>query len=331
MKKGKTRTRLTWCAAFAVLAGLAICLAGCGTISPSQTTWDGLPIPADWHNDTHWFHDAAVIDESKVDVFYVASTDVLTSWDRDGKETSLAALTGSERQALLDECAWFRSNIYTSEFNFFAPIYHQVTFDALGNPRGGRSPLWDAAADEVCVAFDHYMANWNGGRRFVLAGFSQGASILRAILKHMTKEQYARCVAAYAIGFQVTADDLRHPQVRPAEGPDDQGVIVSFNSVANLDGRWALVSGDAACSINPANWRTDGTPASFELNGETVTATLDVTNHVILVSGFTEHGTAYSHLFPKGNLHTYDRTLYARQLRENALRRSYGEGRSATR
>lgn len=284
--------------------------------------FDCLPRPADWSNAAHWLKDVSGTETNRVDVFYVASTDVLASQDAEGNDSPLAVLTPSECQVLRDECKWFRKEIFTQEFNYFAPIYHQVTFSHLGNPHGGCDPLWDDAAAEVCEAFDWYMTHENNGRRFILAGFSQGGSIVRAILKHMTDEQYSRMIVAYSIGFQVTSDDLRGPHIRAVRGADDLGVIVSFNSVSSLDGRWDLLSGDAACSINPANWLTDSTPATFEHNGETITATLDPTNHVIIVSGFTPKKTPYSHLFPPGNLHTYDRTLYARQIRENALRRA---------
>lgn len=308
------------------LATLAVPFSVCGcrqrSASPVHASFEALPMPSDWSNPAHWFSDVPDPGTNRVDVFYVASTDVIDSHDASGNDSPRAVLTPGESRAIKEEGAWFRSEIFTREFNFFAPVYHQVTFSHLGNPRGGRNALWDAAAEEVCGAFDHYMAHENRGRRFILAGFSQGASVIRALLRHMTAEQYSRMVVAYAIGFQVTAEDLAHPHVRPARGADDTGVIVSFNSVASLDGRWDLVSGDAACSINPANWRTDATPAVFDLDGQRVTAVLDPTNHVVLVSGFAPGKTAFSHLFPEGNLHPYDRTLYARQIRENALRRS---------
>jgi len=300
-----------------VLVGLAF-FVGCVT--------DPYPLakPADWSRPEYWYQDARPTDEKLVDVFYVASTDVLSSKDPDGCPVPLASLTRGECDALRAEMAWFRKHIYTDEFNFFSPMYHQVTFEALGNPVGGRNALWDAAADEVCEAFDRYMAAENRGRRFILAGFSQGASILRAILKHMTDEQYSRLIAAYSIGFQVTAEDLASPHVRAARGADDLGVVISFNSVAKPEGRMDLLCDRSACSINPVNWRTDSTPAEFEYGGTTLTATLDVTNHLVVVKGFDPPKTAFSHLFPEGNLHTYERLLYGRQLRANALLRAYG-------
>ena len=303
----------------------ALLIGGCAT-SPYP-----LPTPADWDRAEFWYQDPRGVDAELVDVFYVASTDVLASIDPAGKHSPLARLTRAECDMLKQEMDWFRQNIYTREFNFFAPMYHQVTFEALGEPRGGRAPLWDCAAAEVCTAFDHYMKYRNQGRPFILAGFSQGASILRAILKHMTDEQYSRCVAAYAIGFQVTADDLKSPHIRPAQGEDDRGVIVSFNSVSELSGRLAVLCADAACAINPVNWRTDSTPAEFTYADIPVTATLDPDAHVVVVEGFPAVPTPYSHLFPKGNLHTYESVMYAKHLRKNALLRAYGETRAPKR
>lgn len=306
-----------------LIFGLAWAAIGVGCLHP--TTAEApypLPKPLNWANPISWYADSNPLHENGVDIFYVASTDVMSARDATGAVSPFAALTSNDCQAILREIDWFRQNIYTREFNFFAPLYHQVTFEALGCPKGGRSPTWDAAAEEVCEAFDYYINHFNGHRRFILAGFSQGASILRAILKHMTDEQYARCIAAYSIGFQVTADDLASPHIRPAQSATDQGVIISFNSVTKLSGKMDLLSNRAACSINPVNWRTDATPAPFQVNGQNLTATLDPTHHLVIVNGFTPDPSAFSRYFPTGNLHTYERILYAQTLRENALLRA---------
>lgn len=320
MKSIKNMLKSLFNTGFCVIIGL-ILVGGCNT-TVSETTYP-LPKPADWSRAEYWYQDSSPVDENKVDVFYVTSTDVVSSTNADGTKSPLALLTAAECKAMKEEMRWFRQNIYTAEFNYFAPFYHQVTFEALGNPRGGRCALWDEAAQEVCEAFDYYITHKNRNRRFILVGFSQGASILRAILKHITDEQYARCVAAYAIGFQVTAEDLASPHIRAATNATDQGVIVSFNSVMYPAGEWKLLSGDAACSINPVNWRTDSTPAKFDYDGQSLTATLNPTNHLLVVDGFTPKKTAFSDYFPAGNLHVYDRTLYIKFLKENAILRAY--------
>lgn len=306
---------------YARLTAVLFSIVLCGCVTEKYP----LAMPSDWSIDEHWYQDNIPACEDKVDVFYVAATDIISSTTPDGKKSPLAVLTREECDTIAAECDWFRKNIFTQEFNFYAPIYHQVTFESLGQPRGGRNELWDAAADDVCKAFDTYMASHNGGRRFILAGFSQGASILRALLKHMTDEQYSRCVAAYAIGFQLTEDDLKSPHIRPAKGAADQGVVISFNSVSKLTGALPLLSGDAVCSINPVNWRTDSEPAVFEYKGQKLTASLDTDKHLVIVKGFPESKTAFSGFFPEGNLHVYDRVMYIKPIHDNAVLRAYGE------
>ena len=70
-------------------------------------------------------------------------------------------------------------------------------------------------------------------------------------------------VAAYVLGYSVTDDYLKaNPHLKFAEGEDDTGVIISWNTEgeanANAD---SFVVVDSAISINPLNWKRDETPA----------------------------------------------------------------------
>ena len=66
------------------------------------------------------------------------------------------------------------------------------------------------AAQDVKDAFQYYMAHGNGGRPFFLVGHSQGSQMLIELLKHgMTEEQRKFMVAAYCIGYHVTAKELQ--------------------------------------------------------------------------------------------------------------------------
>ncbi len=82
-------------------------------------------------------------------------------------------------------------------------------------------------------------------------------------------EYLERMVAAYIIGFSITTDDLNiNPALKFAEGADDTGVIVSWNTEgpANKSEKNAVVL-ENAISINPINWKRDETyaPASENL------------------------------------------------------------------
>ena len=120
--------------------------------------------------------------------------------------------------------------------NIYAPYYRQVDARySLSQPLAeqdkiiGGIPYSDARA-----AFDYYIKNCNGNRPFILAGHSQGSNVLIYLLSDYMKENpkvYARMIAAYIIGYSVTDSYLaRNPHLKFAAGPDDTGVIISYNT-----------------------------------------------------------------------------------------------------
>ena len=87
---------------------------------------------------------------------------------------------------------------------------------------------------DVYAALDYYFENFNDGRPFILAGHSQGSMMIRLILDEyfsIHPELSERMIAAYAIGESFPKDWLsEHPYVKFAEGEDDTGVIVAWNT-----------------------------------------------------------------------------------------------------
>ena len=74
-------------------------------------------------------------------------------------------------------------------------------------------------------------------------------------------EYYERMVAAYPIGYSITRDWLEeHPYLKFAQGADDTGVIVSWNTEGKGNkGQNNLVVEPNAISIKPINWNSDKT------------------------------------------------------------------------
>ena len=74
-------------------------------------------------------------------------------------------------------------------------------------------------------------------------------------------------VAAYPIGFAVTKDFLNRTGLKFAEGADDTGVIVSWNTegLNNKDAKNVTLA-PGGISINPINWKRDDTYASVKEN-----------------------------------------------------------------
>lgn len=282
-----------------------------------------------WEKSDSWYLDTLSTDSNQIDVFYLISTDVVSAKDSCGQEVWRSTLSKEDRAAMEKEMSYVRNKLFYGDFNFFSPYYHQFTFDVILQPDDTLNTVRQDVAEEVCEAFDYYMKHWNNGRRFVLAGFSQGAMHMLDLLRHMSDEQFSRMVAAYEIGYRLSEADLQHPHIRPALGETDSQVVVSFNSVLSPQGIWPLVSEGAVTCINPVNWKTDATPASFsyrELPGE---VRVDTTLHVLLVDIEPEsfHTWMDNPVFKSAGvsqdcLHHWDLLFYTDFIHDNALKRA---------
>ena len=202
--------------------------------------------------------------------------------------------------------------------------------------------LFPLSMEDISAAFDYYMDNYNEGRPFVLAGFSQGGKAVVELVKHAPAEVLERMVAAYAIGYRVTEEELeQYPQLRPATDSTGTGTIISYNSAASPEAACAstgtgtiisynsAASPEAACAvlspsdvcINPVNWTTDAVPAALN---DSVTVTVDTLSHLLIVDGLDPEAYFLSSLapmFPLGNYHLQELTLYQEHLRRNTALR----------
>lgn len=273
-----------------------------------------------------WVETGKEINENYADVFWIPGTLVMNVQDDEGNPEYLISQT-PEQQALFTKAALSsRDSIFPDSLNFFSPLYHQFTLQSIYLPAEAMDSLINIVSNETYAAFHYYMENLNNGRPYVLAGMSQGAMMVRGILKKMTDEEYSRMAAAYSLGFGLSAEDLTYSHIKAAEGEFDKGVTISYNSAVSPDGIWPLVRNDAKAIINPVNWKTDATPATFISGEDTVTVHIDTLYNILMVSGL--HPTDLSS-FPidepwvKDNLHFADVSLYNTFLRKNVLDRIY--------
>ena len=181
--------------------------------------------------------------------------------------------------------------------------------------------LFPLSMEDVSAAFDYYLDNYNEGRPFVLAGFSQGGKAVVELVKHLPAPAYKRMVAAYAIGYRVSDEELaQYPQLRPAVDSTGTGTVICYNSVATPDAACAVLSPSDIC-INPVNWTTDATPAVLN---DSVTVTVDTDHHLLIVDGLDPEQywmPSLAPMFSKGNYHLQELTLYQDHLRRNTALR----------
>jgi Protein of unknown function (DUF3089) len=204
------------------------------TAGTEPTTTETAPQATDYSQPEHWLSLPTSADKP-VDVFYLYPTEyvkpaaggpvVCTSDDPGMMKGAKAAFS---RQATAFETVG----------NIYAPYYRQA--DAAS-----RAAMPQAEQDQVVAgaptedglaAFEYYIAHYNAGRPFILAGHSLGSNVLANLLADYMKEHpdvYKRMIAAYVIGYSISPSYLtQNPHLKFAEGPDDTGVIISYNTEA---------------------------------------------------------------------------------------------------
>ncbi len=110
-----------------------------------------------------------------IDCFYVYPT------------TSLDQATFSDMNAGLNEetiTTFTQAAHFNAECRMFAPIYRQITIQALLSAAGNLAGNDQLNYLDVVAAFNYYLANYNNGRGFVLIGHSQGTSLLIELMRN---------------------------------------------------------------------------------------------------------------------------------------------------
>ncbi len=308
-----------------VLAVFALLLSSCAKQNDPEIA------SIDYADTTYWY---SFGDESRAaDVFYVYPT-VSTISFVDNDSSWYADITLANVRDEANDNQRFNKMLY-SEYNFYAPYYRQMIFEAYSQPADTLVKLAAFAYHDVNDAFQYFMANYNHGRPFFLMGHSQGSQMLIELLKHgMTAEQRQQMVAAYCIGYHVAAEELlQYPEaLKPATDSLMQGLII-FNSVTDTTAISRVSKGDVV-GVNPTTWTmtTDTIPASCHLG---MAKYNDNRDSVLIVPCPTrtygdEHTTvcpdldpemvfipAYEAMFPKGNLHFADSWLFGGNVVEN--------------
>ncbi|MBQ0075692.1 MAG: DUF3089 domain-containing protein, partial [Bacteroidales bacterium] len=255
--------------------------------------------------------------EWPVDVFYIVSTNVISSQDEEGNEVYNATLTQAEREMMQPEIEWMARHIGDS-VNFFAPFYHQFTMNAILLPQDSFAIAFETAKQDVSKQFKHYLRHHNHRRPFFIVGFSQGAMMIPTLLNEMPQRYYKRCLGAYMMGYQLTEEDLQSDRIIPATSATD-GKVISYNTVTRVERQWPFVSGQAATCINPLNWTTDGTPAILYYQQDTLIITQDTVHNLLICNAEEQRYTipGASQWWQSGCLHHWDLLFYAKEIKKN--------------
>ena len=307
---------------------LSILMAAISCKHPSQNDETSS---IDYSDMAYWY---SLEDESHAaDVFYVYPT-VSTISYQDNGNSWYADITIPEVREEANGNQRFNMMLY-GEYNFYAPYYRQMIFEAYKQPEAVLNQIVETPAQDIIDAFQYYMTHYNHGRPFFLIGHSQGSQVLIELLKKgMTAEQRQQMVAAYCIGYHVYAEELNaYPDaLKPATDSIMQGLVV-FNSVTDTTAIGMVSRGDVV-GVNPTTWTmaTDTIPAEYHLG---MAKYNDARDSVLIVPCPTRtylynHTTvcpdldpdmvfipAYEDMFPRGNLHFADSWLFGGNVIQN--------------
>jgi len=304
-------------------------IAACGKDSSNSA-----PQATDYSQAAHWLS-IPVVNEP-VDVFYLYPT----AWTNNDPNPKICAI--DEPTMLTGAASAFarQATAFETVGNIYAPYYRQDNGSSINRLETiAGIPTLDAVA-----AFDYYIQHFNNNRPFILVGHSQGATVMSNLLAGYLKDHpdvYSRMVAAYVIGNPVTQAYLdNNTHLKFAEGPDDTGVIISYNTeMPVVDGTNPVLYGMVGRVINPINWKTDDTYADksesqgsfmpdhsliLQTMSHYADAQIDIVHGVLVCS--TAEEPFISDLetlagFPKGVYHSFDIPLYYYDLRANAQNR----------
>lgn len=284
----------------------------------------------DYSDQSNWVY-YGIEEDKDVDLFLVCPT-------VDTLDEENMSLENEVMKKYFEGALNMERGIYEDSARMYAPYYRQAAMNSYTQEAAERDRRLEFGYRDVSDAFAYYLEHENNGRPIILAGFSQGADMCYRLMGEYfgKKEMQEKLVACYAIGWACT-DELmqKYPQIVPAESADDLGVVISFDCEApEVTETFVNPAGQKAHSINPLNWKTDGTPADKSENlgacftgydGKIATEAaelcgcyIDEERSALKVTDVTpEEYPAKIDIFPEGAYHIYDYQFFFRNLQEN--------------
>jgi len=331
-----------------LMVSLVGLMAGCG--SSSNSGKDSTSQNAtDYSISANWLSlPSSTATKKKVDVFHLIDT---TYQKPNANAPNICAINDPIMEKGAKAAYSRTATAFEPVANIYAPYYRQV--DAMykkslpiaeQNKIVGGIPTSDGLA-----AFDYFIKHYNKGRPFILAGHSLGSNVMANLLSEYMKKNpkvYKRMIAAYVIGYSITPDYLtQNPHLKFAEGPDDTGVIVSYNTEAPVVDGTNPVTLPGGIAINPITWtRTEElATAAQNLGGIALDkngyAVLDAAGNPVRVEHYADAQVNKARgvvicstadvnllspgnaLLPKGVYHSFDYPFYYFDIRANAANR----------
>ncbi|HJJ36909.1 MAG TPA: DUF3089 domain-containing protein [Methanocorpusculum sp.] len=324
---------------FGVLALVVIgCVVAAGCTSTEEVSPDTVmdePAVLDYSDPENWFCLETNPTKDVDSISFYGTVSGVSDY-----ENGLADITDEVKASV----GFKQGNPFEEYTNLYAPYYHQHSLqyaaEVADHDRFMGSIRNSMELDDVTAALDYYFKNYNNGRPFIIWGHSQGGAVVQLIVEHYMKEHpeyYKNMVAAYSVGYGVTQKWLNdNPHAKIAQGEDDTGVIISWNTEGPNATKASMVLGENPVLINPLNWKTDETYADKSLNKGTLVTADDGTQSVVpglndaqinrtrgalICTTDTTYEPDASPIISEESFHTRDYALYLANVQENGQKR----------
>jgi hypothetical protein len=303
-----------------------------GIFNSSKTHFDFAKVPPapDYNSKENWMLIPENPKEFEVDVFWVYPT-IYNS-----KESTNMPLNDESAKERAKNASFKFAGVFRESANVYAPYYRQAGGYMLSANESDKGKALGVSTGDIKDAFNYYLTNFNNGKPFIIAGHSQGAMVLLNIMKDLFLSDPVRekLVAAYLIGWTVTKEDLNnYPFLKIAKTPEETGVIITYNTVADgfQDKTPTILSG--AVVVNPLTWTTSEEIAPATLNKGAVFFDKDLHETIIpnYISAQIKNGglvvprianeDQLEMPFGPGVYHNYDYLFFFENIRENVKER----------
>lgn len=180
-----------------------------------------------------------------------------------------AAIDDADLQDKLAETTLrHQASVFNGTAKVYVPYYRQLTYYGFWGHEPDKKQALQLALSDATAAFTYYMAHYNQGRPYIIAGHSQGAWLVHQLVEKVLPSNPAwkeQLVAAYAVGWAIPPEKLTALPV--CTTATQTGCLVSWNTFAwghmPKAREWNVA--DPIC-VNPLSWQADTAYAPYTLN-----------------------------------------------------------------
>jgi hypothetical protein len=270
--------------------------------------------------------------DSAMDVFFIHPTSYVDQNRPLGWNAPLNNL--SINQKTDNGTILFQASIFNEVGRVFAPRYRQANLAAYfpKNAQDSTNALaaFELAYQDIKLAFEYYLLNYNNGRPIIIASHSQGSTHAKRLIKEFFDNSNLKnkLVVAYLVGMPIETNYLKN--IKACETPFQTGCICSWRTYKEgYEPAFVQQENFKAIVTNPITWDSSKPFATRDLNKGGIL--LKFNKKVEKVTNAMVHGNVLwsnkPHFFGNvfyttKNYHVADMNLYYMNIRENAAVRA---------